>query len=118
MQFKTKSQKIYCLNNKVPLVWAVSYIVSQLLGAISGVRLVKAFSKACYIRYEGDANTLSDREYDHRFPFRIKWIVSISWSGYKVDAFPDVHDFIYNVNTLLNALILNPDHEISTINFI
>jgi hypothetical protein len=99
-------------------VWAVSYIVAQSLGAISGVRLVKAFSKACYIRYGGDANTLSGGEYDHRSPFQIKWIVSISWSGYKVDAFLRVHDFIYNVNTLLDALILNPNFVMSTINFI
>jgi hypothetical protein len=52
-------------------------------------------------------------------PFQIKWILSILWSRFKVDASNDVHDFtlfkflkdmpILILYTLLNAPTLNHD---------
>ncbi|XP_078440118.1 putative aquaporin PIP2-1 [Wolffia australiana] len=47
------------LARKVSLIRALAYIVAQVLGAISGVGLVKAFQSAYYNRYGGGANTLS-----------------------------------------------------------
>jgi hypothetical protein len=63
-------------------------------------------------------------------PFQMKWILSILWSGFKVDAYNGVHDFtlfkfLKDVSTLasytpLDASILNPDFsfEIDNIHFI
>ncbi|KAG6410916.1 hypothetical protein SASPL_128989 [Salvia splendens] len=48
------------LARKVSLIRAVSYIVSQCLGAICGVGLVKAFMKGPYNRLGGGANTVAD----------------------------------------------------------
>ncbi|MCL7028194.1 hypothetical protein MKW94_021227, partial [Papaver nudicaule] len=48
------------LVRKVSLVRAVLYMVSQCLGAISGVALVKAFQKAHYNSFGGGANVLAD----------------------------------------------------------
>ncbi|OIW05157.1 hypothetical protein TanjilG_02630 [Lupinus angustifolius] len=48
------------LARKVTLVRALLYIVAQVLGAISGVGLVKAFQKGYYNRYNGGANMLAD----------------------------------------------------------
>ncbi|XP_057769229.1 probable aquaporin PIP2-8 [Salvia miltiorrhiza] len=47
------------LARKVSLIRAVSYIVSQCLGAICGVGLVKAFMKGPYNRLGGGANTVA-----------------------------------------------------------
>nr|AMW03262.1 aquaporin PIP [Tamarix hispida] len=46
------------LARKVSLVRAVMYMVSQCLGAICGVGLVKAFQSAYYDRYGGGANAM------------------------------------------------------------
>ncbi|CAI8604094.1 unnamed protein product [Vicia faba] len=48
------------LARKVSLVRAVMYMVSQSLGAICGVGLVKAFQSAYFDRYGGGANFLHD----------------------------------------------------------
>lgn len=48
------------LARKLSLVRAILYMVSQCLGAICGVGLVKAFQKAYYTEYGGGANTLAD----------------------------------------------------------
>ncbi|KAL5569314.1 hypothetical protein UlMin_025889 [Ulmus minor] len=48
------------LARKVSLIRAVLYMVSQSLGAIAGVALVKAFQNAHYKKYGGGANTLAD----------------------------------------------------------
>ncbi|CAL0326800.1 unnamed protein product [Lupinus luteus] len=47
------------LARKVSLVRALLYMVAQVLGAISGVGLVKAFQKAYYNKYKGGANILA-----------------------------------------------------------
>ncbi|KAH6768643.1 plasma membrane intrinsic protein 3 [Perilla frutescens var. frutescens] len=48
------------LARKVSLIRAVSYIVAQCLGAISGVGLVKAIMKSSYNRLGGGANVVAD----------------------------------------------------------
>ncbi|XP_026429390.1 aquaporin PIP2-7-like [Papaver somniferum] len=48
------------LVRKVSLVRAVSYMVAQCVGAISGAALVKGFQKAHYNRFGGGANLLAD----------------------------------------------------------
>ncbi|RZC78958.1 hypothetical protein C5167_003226 [Papaver somniferum] len=48
------------LARKVSLVRAVSYMVAQCVGAISGAALVKGFQKAQYNRFGGGANVLAD----------------------------------------------------------
>ncbi|KAI3869645.1 hypothetical protein MKX03_011842 [Papaver bracteatum] len=48
------------LVRKVSLVRAVSYMVAQCVGAISGAALVKGFQKAHYNRFGGGANVLAD----------------------------------------------------------
>jgi hypothetical protein len=69
-------------------------------------------------------------EYIGSYPFQIKWILSILWSRFKVDAFNSVHYFTFfkflknmptlTSYTLLDASILNPDFsfEINSIHFI
>ncbi|KAE9585453.1 hypothetical protein Lal_00018004 [Lupinus albus] len=47
------------LARKVSLVRALLYMVAQVLGAISGAGLVKAFQKGYYNRYKGGANMLA-----------------------------------------------------------
>ncbi|MCH1927452.1 aquaporin, partial [Shewanella sp. C31] len=44
------------LARKVSLTRAVGYMVAQVLGAISGVGLVKALQKSYYNRYKGGVN--------------------------------------------------------------
>ncbi|KAG5043761.1 hypothetical protein JHK87_007676 [Glycine soja] len=48
------------LARKVSLIRAVGYMVAQVLGAISGVGLVKALQKSHYNRYNGGVNMLAD----------------------------------------------------------
>lgn len=48
------------LARKVSLIRAVGYMVAQVLGAISGVGLVKALQKSYYNRYNGGVNMLAD----------------------------------------------------------
>ncbi|KAI3869319.1 hypothetical protein MKW92_053169 [Papaver armeniacum] len=48
------------LVRKVSLVRAVSYMVAQCVGAISGAALVKGFQKAHYNRFGGGVNVLAD----------------------------------------------------------
>lgn len=47
------------LARKVSLIRALGYIVAQVLGAISGVGLVKAFMKHYYNRLGGGANLVA-----------------------------------------------------------
>ncbi|XP_068317864.1 aquaporin PIP2-1-like isoform X3 [Pyrus communis] len=48
------------VTRKVSLMRAILYMVAQLLGAICGVGLVKAFQSAYYTKYGGGANKLAD----------------------------------------------------------